>query len=315
MTTKVGELVRIAKGEDRSIREYARQAGVDPAIISKIINGEYTPKKHDIYEKLSSADAAPRGGVTFKQLIEAVDETISYKAGIAAGAATLTTILGRLGGIPVAGLAMSAIDKEKKYNDENYKKTQTRINQFVAFSNGILFTEMAKNGVKFQIIPQQHKDILQNDFDTWLAVEDISISEVLLRYIYLSEEESEVDLLVENTARRIVESLMFLEKSKKRYTCILTNSKQLFDYLVAYKDKISFYGYLSTILVDETNVCISDESVVSVPVDCDAIAILTSKGQLIDPRTNRIIGLASLENAQEKDENTDGQSERMGAEP
>lgn len=33
----VGELVKKAKGEDRSLREYARDSGVDEAILSKMI--------------------------------------------------------------------------------------------------------------------------------------------------------------------------------------------------------------------------------------------------------------------------------------
>ena len=49
----VGELVKLAKGEDRSLREYARDSGVDAAIISKMINGTYIPKKPGIYESLT----------------------------------------------------------------------------------------------------------------------------------------------------------------------------------------------------------------------------------------------------------------------
>ncbi len=60
----VGELVKRAKGEDRSLREYARDPGVDAAILSKIINGRYIPKKPGIYEALTSRKASPRGGVT-----------------------------------------------------------------------------------------------------------------------------------------------------------------------------------------------------------------------------------------------------------
>ena len=62
----VGELVKRAKGDDRSLREYARDSGVDAAIISKIINGTYTPKKPGIYESLTSPQASPRAGVTYR---------------------------------------------------------------------------------------------------------------------------------------------------------------------------------------------------------------------------------------------------------
>ena len=67
----VGELVKRAKGEDRSLREYARDSGVDAAILSKIINGSYIPKKPGIFEALTSPQAAPRGGVTCEQMVAA----------------------------------------------------------------------------------------------------------------------------------------------------------------------------------------------------------------------------------------------------
>ncbi len=67
----VGELVKKAKGEDRSLRAYARDSGVDVAIISKMINGTYIPKKPGLYEALTSPQASPRGGVTCEQMLAA----------------------------------------------------------------------------------------------------------------------------------------------------------------------------------------------------------------------------------------------------
>ena len=83
--TSVGELIRQAKGEDRSLREYARDSGVDAAIISKIINGNYIPKKPGIYEALTSLQAAPRGGVSYRRLMEAAGTSEEYRNGMAAG--------------------------------------------------------------------------------------------------------------------------------------------------------------------------------------------------------------------------------------
>ena len=102
---ELGELVRRAKGEDRSLREYAKDSGVDVAVISKIINGSYTPKKPDVFIKLTSPSAAPRGDVTYEQLVKAADSSKSFQAGIAAGLAATTTALAALGGLPVATLA------------------------------------------------------------------------------------------------------------------------------------------------------------------------------------------------------------------
>ena len=83
--TSVGELVKRAKGEDRSLREYARDSGVDAAIISKIINGSYIPKKPGLYEALTSLQAAPRGGVSYQQLMEAAGTSEEYRTGMTTG--------------------------------------------------------------------------------------------------------------------------------------------------------------------------------------------------------------------------------------
>ena len=81
----VGELVKRAKGADRSLREYARDSGVDAAILSKMINGTYIPKKPGLYEALTSRQAAPRDGVTAQQLIEAAGTSEDYLSGMSAG--------------------------------------------------------------------------------------------------------------------------------------------------------------------------------------------------------------------------------------
>ena len=81
----VGELVKQAKGEDRSLREYARDSGVDAAILSKMINGSYIPKKPGIFEALTNPQAAPRGGVTCEQMVAAAGASEEYQRGMSAG--------------------------------------------------------------------------------------------------------------------------------------------------------------------------------------------------------------------------------------
>ena len=68
---QVSKLIKMAKGDDRSLREYSRASGIDATVISRIIHGIYTPQKLDIYKKLTSENAAPRNDVTFERLIEA----------------------------------------------------------------------------------------------------------------------------------------------------------------------------------------------------------------------------------------------------
>ena len=59
-SAKLARLVNIAKGSDRSIREYARVSQVNVSTISRTINGEYTPGIK-VLQKLTSPEAEPRG--------------------------------------------------------------------------------------------------------------------------------------------------------------------------------------------------------------------------------------------------------------
>lgn len=74
----------------------------------------------------------------------------------------------------------------------------------------------------------------------------------------------------------------------------MTNCKKAFDYLSSWKDRLSYCGFLSVILVDEENVCLSDEASISVPDECEKYTFLTSRGQIVDARTNRIIGIMPI---------------------
>ena len=54
---------------NRSLREYARAAGVSPAALSQIIHGVYTPSRETLL-RLSSPSANPNGEVTLSDLLK-----------------------------------------------------------------------------------------------------------------------------------------------------------------------------------------------------------------------------------------------------
>ena len=64
------DIIIRARGSDRSFAAYARDAGVSSASLTRIIKGDYTPKP-SVLKKLVSGRAAPRGGVTYEELMEA----------------------------------------------------------------------------------------------------------------------------------------------------------------------------------------------------------------------------------------------------
>ena len=127
----VSELVRKAKGDDRSIREYAKDSEVDAAVISKIIKGTYTPKKADVYKKLTKSIAKPRGGVTYQQLVEASNSEKSFQDGLTAGKNIMKASALMLGGVaapmvaPAVALGVLA-ERMKQVSKELSKELSER---------------------------------------------------------------------------------------------------------------------------------------------------------------------------------------------
>lgn len=260
--TSVSELVKRAKGEDRSLREYARDSGVDAAIISKIINGSYIPKKPGLYEALTSQQAAPRGGVSYRQLVEAAGTSEEYRNGMTTGLSVgVTTALSEMPSsaliktLKARGIAINSGGAEETLNMKmedvrKIQRLQSEKQRFEATANGIIFGSLGKMGLVFQIIQTGGAELDEIHFDTYVRLMNHGISDYLIRYAYISKEEGACLPLVNNTIRGMVEELIFLKPSEARKVSIVTNHSDAFENLCTCKDRLSFNGELSVILFD-----------------------------------------------------------------
>ena len=260
--TSVGELVKRAKGEDRSLREYARDSGVDAAIISKIINGNYIPKKPGLYEALTSLQAAPRGGVSYQQLMEAAGTSEEYRTGMTTGLSV--GVITTLSEMPTSALIKAlkargvAIDGGGAEETSNMKLADVRKLQrlkgekqrFAATANGIILGSLGKKGLVFQIVQTDGAELDEIRFDTYVKLMNHRISDYLMRYAFISEEEAACLPLANNTVRGLVEELVFLKPSEARKVSIVTNHSDAFEYLCTFKGRLSYNGELSAILFD-----------------------------------------------------------------
>ena len=77
---KFYELILLAKGEDRSFRDYAKDAGVSHGIFTKIKRREFKPGIDTIISFVSK-QASPRNGVTAVDFMEAagIPKSVFYK--------------------------------------------------------------------------------------------------------------------------------------------------------------------------------------------------------------------------------------------
>lgn len=265
MRNELGELVKAAKGDDRTIREYAKDSGVDHAVISKIITGKYIPKKPKVLMALTSVQAAPRNGVTYEKLAKVAQYDAFYQAGLVAGMAASNVALSAIGGLPLAALTAGvsgvALAKKKRENEQEIliDKAVNNIQRFSATAIGLIYGILAQNGILFKLEVDKSKRQLENEFDTYLSIEGPEIEEYIIGYVYLDEEERRSDIVVSNMSRRAVERFLFLKPNEKRKLSIVVNCQEVYDYLLKYKGQISYRGYLSIILLDVTNVTVVKE--------------------------------------------------------
>ena len=260
----VGELVKQAKGEDRSLREYARDSGVDAAILSKMINGTYIPKKPGLYEALTSPQAAPRGGVTAQQLIEASGTTEDYLRGVSFGmsvgvrtaladipSAVMLKVLQARGICHDAGGRTESISPAMKPEEvRRIQRLQSEKQRFTATANGIILGSLGGKGLTFQLVQTGGAEIDGIRFDTCVRLMNCALSEYLIRYAFFSEEEAPSPDLARNTVRSMVEELVFLSPRRDRIVSLVTNHQSAYEELCACRDRLSYCGELSVLLFD-----------------------------------------------------------------
>lgn len=288
---ELGELVRRAKGEDRSLREYAKDSGVDVAVISKIINGSYTPKKPDVFIKLTSPNAAPRGNVTHDQLIKAADSSKSFQAGISAGLATtavnLTTTLVAYGLLPVAaltkGLASIAVTKTAKaaalkalekqvsdeeeltYNGDALLVFEQKQKQFRAAALGIIVTTLAKNGISCTVKnPLDLNCFYISRPDECLVLPEHPISTWWFSFWSKDEKLDERALVfTPDRAHNMMSRYITVSADPTRKVSLVVDDPELFNEMVKFKDQNSYQGEMSAILVDMNTYSITKEEYIA----------------------------------------------------
>lgn len=252
----VKELVKIAKGE-RTLKEYEKDSGVDAAVISKIISGQYVPQKAEVYKRLTSENAKPRGDVTYEKLLEAAGFSASYMAGIAAATTVINTVnLLPTIALPISTVAAATMIGVKTASNKSRKKIESEIDEvyknvkkFAMNANAILYEHMTQKDISF--LPFRNSEKIEDRLNTYLSILGESLIKIYkFTYIYLSEEEMDRNEIVENAANRAIERLIFDVPTEEKKVSIIVNCKELYDYISNYKGKLSYRGNLSVLFVD-----------------------------------------------------------------
>ena len=304
--TYLAKLVEMAKGNDRTIREDAKDAGVNASTISRILNenSNYSPGIK-VLRKLTSKEAAPRNGITFQDLCNVSDfpDNKDELVRTAIKSSTVTLMAASLIptpfnflltgiGLPfgTAAYAINNVKNKSTFMDNIDKQyIQFKKEAPVEFDNmknqlerywkenelitrqamGSIYTKLLQDEISFKI---GKTDLLQSVFpvkgnngDPFIKIknDDDTIKQWIFKCITLinedSEEKESLNKFILNSIQGLISSFIFLPLEENRKISLVVFNQKLYNHILNFKDKLSYHGDLSVVLIDFKDFKIKEE--------------------------------------------------------
>ena len=260
---ELAKLVLKAKGDNRSIRQYAEDANISASIISRILSETYKPGIK-VLQRLTSESAKPQGNVSLKDLTIAAgftSDVVGATSAVAAGAlASTLPILGPIGGVMagvIAGAASAGSKHSKNKKDLNEMDSNTVLSQcekkqrhFKAISWGLIRDLMTANGYSWS--PGIIKELsVQQKPDDYVIINDNQIKEWWFAFWGKDPELDKLQIMSnEDRLTILISRFILVPANQERKISIVIDDKELFEYACSLKGEISFKGNLSIILID-----------------------------------------------------------------
>lgn len=262
------DLILKAKG-DRSYRQYAQDAGVSYASISRILKGDYVPSAKTL-KRLTSEEANPQGGVTYDDLMIAAgfqsDQQLYFDDIVENYmAADITDVL-------VTDEKKSQSDS--KYNvlvetnfvsDESSYERMRRLamhyrimtQKFEAIGKGIIYKAAIENGIEVKKGNGSSANHSGKLFDLDIIVKNKSIKAWHFDFIVFRDDL--LRLMKQQIVEKHIARLVMLAPDSKRKISLVLKDRAMFEAIKEYSGKMSYRGELSAILIDEESMEVADE--------------------------------------------------------
>lgn len=251
---KVSALIKKAQGEkkDRTIRQYAMDAGVSPASIVRICKGDNYASPETL-RKLTSDKAKPRGGVTFEELMAAAGyinlnwdyydsvNNINYE----------NTGVG-----DVEHLRTYVNEKEMPLQSEGTTDTRAVRTQNIAKYKtqcmGIIHRTLSEKGLKFSNINQRELPLRycpEMAIKVENGLSENKIKEETWFYLFLPSL-GDTDEKIKTRVRGHLGQMIFIKPNPDYKVTVLVDSELAFNYLIGYKGELAYRGNLSVAYLD-----------------------------------------------------------------
>ena len=238
--------------------QYSKDSGVSVSNISRIIGGKLkkTPSPKMI-EKLTKGDARPRGGVGYEDMMVAAgyqDDYLLHKVDEFA-------LIDETEEEKLVNGPKDLLESEKRRR-ERFMSYRNESLRFAALADGIMYGTLARNKVMFtpvNDIPRERRtlrpdtiiDLKGQRVDTWwITYKTFHVNGIQPGNIAF-------------TRFDILGRMASLEPDKKRKISLVTDSEDLFESFLDIKDRTSYKGDFSVILIDSVCARISREVYIS----------------------------------------------------
>ena len=258
---KVAVLVKELIG-DRSIRRTAEDTGVAASYITGILKEKYLPSA-DILRKLASPEAKPQNAITLEDLMVAAgyqndyveeafkdavfDEIQDEDSGKAIDIMPNMEVLSRM--------AAYAEKLGGSYTPQDrHRLRMQEMSKFESLATGIVYKALAEKGIHFS----NANDVVgvrgfRPDMSIYVPMQPIL--EWWFEYKHIGSEGNKGLF----NLKHILGQFMFVEPKMERKISLVINSRETFDMLCGYKDKLAYRGDLSIILIDEGSFSVVQE--------------------------------------------------------
>ena len=252
---RLSKLVEAAKG-DRSIREYAADSGVNPTTISKIISKGYTPSS-GIIKKLGSLEARPQGNVTIQDLMIAAGFTdVYYKP-------DMPDVLTKTSEGLVFAEVMTVPDK-KNTEERGINYIQKIERRFEAIASGVIYNKLAKTSIMYTPGQNAELDVRGYRPDMYVRLTDCAIEEWWFDFKAIKDIRKGNRAQIRFYTRVLFRNYLLIVPDRNRKLSIVIDDEEVFDEAVqSYKEKTSYRGDLSIILIDTDEFCVLREEYIA----------------------------------------------------
>ena len=262
---KVAVLVKELIG-NRSIRKTGEESGVAASYITGILKEKYLPSA-EILRKLTLQSANPQNGITLEDLMvaagyqqdyadEAIKDELYYvvsdRNSVDEKATTQDELFDRLKAYS------NLTTKQKSDRISIRKEISLEISRLESLATAIIYKALSESGIHFS----KADNVVgirgfRPDFSVYVPKQPILEWWFDLKYLDSGRivERGMLQIML----RRSIGQIMFIEPKLERKISLVVANKDIYYILLGFKDKLSYRGDLSVILIDKDDFSVVSE--------------------------------------------------------